>query len=283
MARLVVVTHEFDRFAMWRKKWPPRSSNYLLFDVLVELKKLGHSWRATTGPNPLHGDMALLHVNSTVVEEKYLALRSCYPRTMNFDTADISKRSISRLRLVKGDDWQGPVIVKGNLNSQGSMEGKHNMRAREAGRPLPHPHLPPAAPYEVFQRLADMDDDVWGNPHLVVERFLPEIEEDGSYVVRSWIFMGSRERCTKLVAPDPIVKAGIAIRHGPTEVPEDLRAERERLKFDFGKFDFVIHEGKPILIDANRTPGIAHTILPMMKAGARNLAEGLDEILRGGA
>ena len=60
MARLVVVTHEFDRFAMWRKKWPPRSSNYLLFDVLVELKKLGHSWRATIGPNPLHGDMALL-------------------------------------------------------------------------------------------------------------------------------------------------------------------------------------------------------------------------------
>ena len=283
MARLVLVTHEFDRFVTWRRRWPPRSSRYLLFDVLRELQKLGHSWRVTKGPNPIQGDVALLHVDSTIVEEKYLALRVHYPRTMNFDTADISKRAISRVRLVRGDSWPGPVIVKGNLKSEGSMEATHNGRARRAGRALPHPHVPAALPYQVFDRLDDVDDATWGNPHVVVERFLPEIEEDGSYVVHSWIFMGARERCTRLVAPDPIVKAGKAIRFGPTDVPLQLRAERERLKFDFGKFDFVIHDGEPILIDANRTPGIAQPILSLMKAGARNLAEGLDEILRDGA
>ena len=280
MARLVVVTHEFDRFVAWRRQWPPRTSGYLLFDVLRELQKLGHSWRVTTGPNPVEGDLALLHVDSTVVEEEYLALRTNYRRTMNLDTVDISKRTVSRLRLDQGDSWPGPVIVKGNLNAQGLPEVKHNGRAMRAGRPQPHSHAVAVGAY-VVDHLADVHERVWGSPHLVVERFLPEIEEDGCHVIRSWIFMGSRERCTRLVAPDPIVKAGKAIRFGPVEVPEELRAERERLKFDFGKFDFVIHQGVPILIDANRTPGIATPILSLMKAGARNLAEGLDEILRG--
>lgn len=282
MARLVVVTHEFDRFVIWRKRWPSRTSLYLLFDVLREVEKLGHSWRVTAGPNPVKGDVALMHVDCTVVDEAYLALRSHYPRTYNFDTGDISKRTVSLLRVMKGDSWPGPVIVKANLNAQGSMEAKHNGRAARAGRPLPHPGAPVTGPYEVFERLDDVDEEVWSNPDLVVERFLPEID-DGAYVIRSWIFMGNRERCTRLVAPNQIVKAGKAIRYGPVEVPTELRAERDRLKFDFGKFDFVIHDGKPILIDANRTPGTALAILPLIKAGVRNLAEGLDEMLRGRA
>lgn len=66
MARLVLVTHEFDRFVIWRKRWPPRTSLYLLFDVLREVEKLGHSWRVTAGPNPVKGDVALMHVDCTV-------------------------------------------------------------------------------------------------------------------------------------------------------------------------------------------------------------------------
>lgn len=282
MARLVVVTHEFDRFVIWRRRWRPRTSPYLLFDVLREIEKLGHSWRVTRGPNPIKGDAALLHVDCTVVDEPYLALRSHYPRAYNFDTPDISKRAISRLRVMKGDDWAGPVMIKGDLNSQGLMEAKHNGRAARAGRPLPHPDAVVTGAYEVVARMADVDDQVWNNPDLVVERFLPEID-DGAFVIRSWIFMGNRERCTRLVSPDRIVKAGGAIRFGPVEVPDELRAERERLKFDYGKFDFVIHDGKPILIDANRTPGLAKPLEGLIKAGVRNLAEGLDAMLRGQA
>ena len=36
-----------------------------------------------------------------------------------------------------------------------------------------------------------------------------------------------------------------------------------------------MHEGEPILLDANRTPGMSPTLTQYMKDGARNLAEGL--------
>jgi hypothetical protein len=283
MARLVVVTHEFDRFVVRRKRWLPRASPYLLFDVLREIEKLGHSWRITTGPNPLDGDAALLHVDCTVVDEAYLALGGHYARTFNFGTGDISKRAVSRTLLEKGGDWMGPVIVKANLNAQGWMETRHNERAARVGRPLPHPAAPMTGPYQIVARLADVDQEVWSNPDLVVERFLPEIDEAGGYALRCWIFMGNRERCTRMVAADPIVKAGAVTRFGAVEVPAELRAERERLKFDFGKFDFVIHDGRPILIDANRTPTRAAPLKGLTKAGAPLLAEGLDAMLRGWA
>lgn len=62
-------------------------------------------------------------------------------------------------------------------------------------------------------------------------------------------------------------------------MPPELRAERERLDFDFGKFDFVVHEGEPLLLDANRTPGMAQAIQPLIAKGAPNLAEGLNALL----
>ena len=93
------------------------------------------------------------------------------------------------------------------------------------------------------------------------------------------MFLGPRERCTRFVTEDRISKAAGVLSYEPTEVPPKLRAERERLGFDFGKFDFVMHDGEPVLLDANRTPGTAAAIREMMKKGARNLAEGMHELL----
>jgi hypothetical protein len=247
--------------------------------VLRELEKLGHSWRVTAGPKFAAGDAALLHVDCTVVGPDYLALQSRYPRTINFATADISKRVISSARVHAGDAWSGPVIVKGNLNAGGSMEAKHNDRAAAAGCPPPHPGSKRLGDYRVYPAIGDVDAAVWDDADLIVERFLPEIDPDGSHVLRTWVFMGTHERCTRQVAPDQIVKASRIVRYEPAEVPEELRAARERLGFDYGKFDFVIHDGRPILLDANRTPGSALPVLELMRAGARNLAEGLAKLI----
>jgi hypothetical protein len=97
--------------------------------------------------------------------------------------------------------------------------------------------------------------------------------------IRIWVFMGSRERCTRHVSSDPIVKASNIISRTLSEVPAALRAERARLGFDFGKFDFVIHEGQPILLDANRTPGSSPALREFLLDGARNLADGLEELI----
>jgi hypothetical protein len=72
------------------------------------------------------------------------------------------------------------------------------------------------------------------------------------------------------------VKAGSATRYEfIDDVPESLRAERERLGFDFGKFDFVYHDGKAILLDANKTPVMARSteITPRLL----HLADGLND------
>lgn len=281
MAKLVVITHQFDFFA-YRIGGPPApvTSPYLLFDVLKHLQALGHTFEVTRGPSPRPGDVALLHVDSTIVDEQYLALASSYAGTINFGTRDISKRRVSRCLLAQGDAWDGKVIVKGNLNAGGYMEANHNEIALKFGFPQPHPGITKSPPYQVHDRLEDVPAEVWNDETRVVEKFIPEPDADGGFALHTWVFIGSSERCTRMVTSSEISKAGDVLRYTSAEIPQQLRAERERLGFDFGKFDFVMHDGEPVLLDANRTPGVAAAIRPLMKAGAPNLAEGLDELIR---
>jgi hypothetical protein len=222
----------------------------------------------------------MLHVDSTIVDEEYLALGSNYAGTINFGTADISKRKVSRALLAKGDSWDGQVVVKANLNSGGNMEDNHNQIAARKGFPPPHPGITKSPPYQVFERLADVPEITWEDPTLVVEKFIPEPDPEGGFALHTWVFLGSRERCTRMVTESPISKAGDVLRYAPVEVPEKLREERERLGFDYGKFDFVMHEGVPVLLDANRTPGFAQAIMPLIVEGGPKLAAGLDELIR---
>jgi hypothetical protein len=276
------VTHEFDDFVHWQfLPRPRRKPRYLLFEVLRRFEALGHSWRLATGTRPISGDVALLHVDSTIIAPEYLDLRSHYPLALNFGTGDLSKATISQMQVLPSDRWRGAVVVKSNLNYRGLVEEMQNERAARARRPLPHPGLKTGGEYRMFDRRDDVPDCVWSDPGLIVERFVPEIDPDGHYVHRSWIFMGGRERCTRYIAPHWMVKVTDALSYEPAEVPEQLRAERERLNFDYGKFDFVIHDGEPILLDANRTPGLARRNAPLSRAGAQNLAEGLHELVTG--
>jgi hypothetical protein len=198
---------------------------------------------------------------------------------INFRARDITKRTVSRLLLAHDDKWDGRVIVKSNYNNNAFMEEFHNARAQLLGRPPPHPLAFSSEAYRVLNSLAEVSDAVWSDPTLVVERFIPEVDPAGGFVLRTWIFMGRRERCTRMVTSDEISKAGDVIRYETIEVPAQLRAERDRLGFDFGKFDFVIYGGEPILLDANRTPGVAQAIMPLIRKGAFNLAQGLHEMM----
>jgi len=114
----------------------------------------------------------------------------------------------------------------------------------------------------------------------VVERFLPEQDARGFWL-RAWVFFGDRERCTRYCGTLPIVKSAEIIAREPVPVPDELRAERERLGFDYGKFDFVVRDGRAILFDANRTPS-APPLSPEMDASNARLAGGLDALLRKG-
>ena len=146
------------------------------------------------------------------------------------------------------------------------------------GKPPPSPSSQVFTSYPIYASKAEVPDAIWRDQGLVVERFLPERDEKG-YWVRFWIFLGDAERCNRICGPEPIVKGANMIALEPTTVPEELRAERERLGFDYGKFDFVVHDGQVVLLDANRTPTGAAAISDYQSQQAIKLALGINGFL----
>ena len=268
MAHIVVITHEFES--------PFRQ--YLLFDVLNLLTRSGHSFSISAGPRPRPGDVGILHVDCTHIAEDYLALGKEFELSINFDVRDISKRRISGAVLTRDSDWAGPIIIKSDLNCRGLPESAQNAIAKSRGRPLPHPGLGVAKKYVVLPSINAVQEKIWNNKNIVVERFIPEPDENG-FALRTWVFMGDRERCTRHVSPNAIIKGDNVVSRTPSDVPNAIRAERARLGFDYGKFDFVVHDGVPVLLDANRTPGLAPNLRQFFLAGTTKLAEGLDRLI----
>ena len=280
MARIVVITHQHDRFLSRRDMLLRRGSPYMLFDILAELKRRGHSVRIQQGlSRPSSADIAVLHVDATVTPADYVDYASSFRFCLNLGGADISKRRISGALIDKGDNWQGPVIVKSNLNNQGIPETFLNRRSQRAGKPQPFPDMPAQEPYAIHESIGDVPQTIFDRADRVVEKFIPEREPDG-FAARFWVFCGDRERCTRYVSPKPLIKASETIRREPVPVPDELRSVRRALGFDYGKFDFVMHDGKAVLLDANKTPGRPNNLRKMFVAGASDLADGFEGLIR---
>ena len=173
---------------------------------------------------------------------------------MNVSVHDIRKRRVSDALLTRASGWQGEVIVKSDFNFAAEPEIRLNLLETGSDRPPPFPGLADAYGYTVYRAMEEVPEAAWDNSYLVVERFVPERVE-GGYAMRVWSFCGASERCALRFSTEPVVKAWNALGGEYCDVPEALRAKREALGFDFGKFDFVMHEGEPLLLDANKTPG----------------------------
>jgi len=274
MADIVILTHADDEFGRRR---------YLLTTLAEHWTRAGHrvSVAVGTGPSP-KGDIAILHVDVSVLPEAYAKVAKRFGTVINGSTTDIRKRVVSQNLLGPKDKWTGPVIIKTDLNCGGLPERRLHRIA--LGRSTPSVaatepvHIEGA--YEVLPSLPEVPKAVWRNPGLVVEKFLPEEDERG-YWARTWVFFGDRERCTRYLGAEKIVKGANILAHERVAVPKEIRAERERLGFDYGKFDFVVHEGKPILLDANRTPSAPPRAgSAAMKAANARLAKGIEAFLK---
>jgi len=253
------------------------------------LEKISGIWREQgmkitlqRGPGPMvDADVAILHVNATHVPPEYTAYAQRYPVVLNGGVRDISKRRISRHLVHRGDGYEGPVVVKTNGNYGGRCDA--NLAARKSTvrrllgqwrQQLPWYCRSQIVQYPIYPTPAEVPKLVWLNPDLVVERFLAERDGD-LYCLRTWLFLGDREGHSLTWSSDPIVKNRSMIRRveGPGAPPE-LRRMREELKFDFGKFDYGIVDGKAILYDANTTPTWANGG-DAFRARALVMAEGI--------
>jgi hypothetical protein len=250
----------------------------------------------------IKADLAILHVDLTVVPRDYLAcVRRCAV-TVNGAVADISKRVISTHLLRRQDRYEGLVIVKTNRNCAGLPEvrvanngwkkhqrGASDQEARDYYNNELELHIARRdrygseqgfGDYRVFDSISEVPDAVWSDSELVVERFLLE-RSKGFYCIRTWLFFGDQDRHAMFYSHDPVIKShNVVDFERLSEVPDELRQIRRKLKFDFGKFDYTMVDGRPVLFDANRTPTIGdfpkERYLPM----AQSLASGIGAFLK---
>ncbi len=276
MRRLAILVHEHDAF---------ESQPYFLRECVSLWRAQGTEVNVMHGPKPPNGaDLGFLHVDLTVVPPPYLEACRAFPHVLNGRVADISKRVVSRNLVRRGDGYVGPVIIKTNLNHGGKMEALRAPEpdsARVAARGL-RSLLPwnrikrrGGLAYRIVDSVREVPDAVWDRRDLVVERFLPE-RSGRYYIQRSWIFLGDRELVTVWYSKKPIVKARNIARYEHADgVPDELRRVRCEMGFDFGKFDYVMIDGKPVLFDANRTPILGLFTRPENAHCLRHLADGI--------
>lgn len=272
MRHIVIITHTHDKF---------KARDYLLQCIADFWVKMGHRVSVVAGLAKWPAaDLAIMHVDLSVIPEAYVRASGRYPVVLNGAATDIRKRHVSRNLVRPNDGWQGPVVIKTDLNSGGMPELRlmKLMRTGEQSDDLPSGGINTIdnGQYRIVASPRDVPDSIWENPGFVVERFLPERDERGFWL-RVWVFLGDRERCTRYLAPHPLVKSANFIAREEVTVPDALRAERRRLGFDYGKFDFALCDGELVLFDANRTPWAPpRNTRAALKASHADLAQGVE-------
>jgi hypothetical protein len=281
-----VVVHVHPTLPLW-----PASLVTLLLPLW---QAAGLRTQVVTGPAPVGGArLGILHVDLTRVPPDYARLRSAYPALLNGAVEDIGKRRLDAgLGVSRHDAYDGPVIVKTDLNAGGVPERvsrRHGQAwpARLAGTVLDNvfPRRPTGRwwhrdrTYPIFPTKRAVPSWVWRRPDLLVQRFVPEPAARG-YALRVWFFMGDADLHFIHYARDPLVKLGRGAGADLLgDVPPELQAIRANLGFDFGKFEYVLWEGKPALLDANKTPSFGVEATPFHRPALLRLARGIERWL----
>jgi hypothetical protein len=172
-----------------------------------------------------------------------------------------------------GDGYSGKVFVKSNFNFAGSPERALNVPLDPRGVSSSYFWSP--QDYQVYENTNVVPALLFNDPNVVVEKFQPEFH-DGLYYMRAMLFLGDRATCTRFASREPIVNGSTQISSERVEPHPEMMQLAKAMKFDYGKFDYVIHEGKPVLLDANKTTGgVTASTDPKKVAGRRYRAEGL--------
>ena len=283
------------------------SAGYLL-RLMIDL------WRARgVGVEVLRGtstftpaDLVIPHLDLTVTPPDYQRFLARYPRVVNGGLTDISKSAISANLVTRCDAYDGPVIVKTDCNYGGVPESR--LKPQPARRSLPrriidkglsllrrrsetngHPAEPAwrtidsmtPGTYPIFQTLAEVPADVFANPKLIVEKFLPELDADGRHCLRYCYCFGDRQIHFLIRSGDRVVKGVNASCCDETDAPPELESIRVRLGVDYGKLDYVLRDGRVVLFDVNRTPaasllnrfGLAERVAACLADGLPSLLE----------
>lgn len=209
-------------------------------------------------------DVLFVHVDLSVLPRSYMRFARRYPAALNARVRDIRKSSFSSDLLSADDEWKGAVIVKTDRNYGGAPE-RNRLKGnrwrtawnrvnpfasrRERSVTISHP-----SEYRIYDSLGQVPRECFSDPELVVQKFLPE-REDGRFCLRVMTFLGNQLSCYRMKGSHPIINGATSEEIEIVDPDPRMVRERERLHFDYGKFDYVMHGGRPVLLDINKTIG----------------------------
>ena len=110
---LAILTHSTDGF------WQTR---YLVELMIPRWESMGFKVVVVTEDTFVPADVALLHVDLSVVPDSYRRLAERYPLVLNGSVLDIRKRRFSQQLLDHQTPYSGKVIVKTDWNVNGWRE-----------------------------------------------------------------------------------------------------------------------------------------------------------------
>lgn len=226
-------------------------------------------------------EAAFMHVDLTEMPSEFRGVANRYSRCINGAAVTIDRRLYSRLRLMRGDLYDGPVIVKTVLNSRGLPELRYRARANFASQigHLARKMITPdyknisCPEYQVLPSLAEVPIAVWTDERLMVERFFPGRLTRPYLRYRFEFFfdveLNTRSAySTELFDTETVDKVDIV-----PEVPEEVRRIRRDLHLDFGAIDYFIIDGEAFVIDANKTVAMAESWIARFPGVAEHMKE----------
>jgi hypothetical protein len=279
---------------------PNEMPNYRAWHLATVWKEWGMDVLLLRGARgPIDADLLLPQVDLSVVPQRCRCFQNSKSVVLNRNVLDIRKTSFSRNLVSLQDEYNGPVIVKTNANSGGKPENlvlrrlpSHERRvflAREFLRiltqfsqtgsleRLAYAKTLYSDNYPIYPSKHQVPRGVFKNPYLVVEKFLPEKEGD-FYHIRSYVFLGSEGLALRFKSESPVVKGLTVTALEFVPVDESMVAAREALGFDYGKFDYVVHNGDSVLLDINPTPFLGTAYPPdVQQRVVAQLAKGISK------
>jgi hypothetical protein len=259
-----------------------KNKRSLLAHLSLAWEAQGNVVKVLQGTNqPPKADIAISHIDLTNVPDEYSVLLEKYPSTINIKVTSTSKALISQNLLGKSDSYEGEVIVKTANNYGGVPELIHRSESglvqntMMSGRPWKRVEYLDTNDYPRFNSINEVPQGVWQNNKLIVEKFLPEKDAYGNFYLRYWIFLGDKEISVLHKSQKAIVKDTDHNSRIITEVPDELRIVRKEMGIDFGRIDYGIVNGKPVVYDINSTPACGENQIKLIGSKLAELAEGI--------
>ncbi len=266
------------------------SANYRIWALAENWKRQGIRVDLIWGPaTQIDADVLIPHIDVSYLPDRFWRAIQQHPNVVNRHVRDIRKTAYSRNIITRDSDWPGPVIVKTVNNCGGGWDEALGRAPRRQTRftrwkrriresPLIERYrLGSAASlrrYYIFDALSRVPRRVFANPNLIVERFLPE-RHGSDYAMRMLIVFGDRWIGRMLIAPDPFVKSRNSRLIEEAAPPAEIVARRAELGIDYGKIDYVINNGEPVLLDINVTPTVSGPVTEDKIVKSADLALGI--------